>query len=192
MSGLPGDTGNGQAAALLYARENFPRFQDRHLDEIQRLISAMVFASNLGDSPYRVLFETETTFADVAGSFTREFCSLLGLSAESPLYVAVTAGALALPKLLKFAEATRSRGTEWTTTNELPFETPLPESMFYHSIFVCPVSKEQTTEENPPMIIPCGHVLAKETLQRLCKGSRFKCPYCPSEGQLKDAKQIIF
>jgi hypothetical protein len=191
VNGLPDDERNGQSGALAYAREHFRRFQARHLREIQQLVSAMVFAPNLADSPYSSTFYTENAFDDVASSFTREFCSLLGLSAESPLYLAVTAGALALPQLMKFTQATRSKGTEWTTTNEMPFETPLPNSMLFHSIFVCPVSKEQTTEDNPPMVIPCGHMLAKETLQKLCKGNRFKCPYCPSEGVLKDARRVI-
>lgn len=191
VNGLPDDEHNGRSGALQYGRENFGRFQVRHLKEIQQLASAMVFASNLAGSPYRALFATDTAFADVAASFTREFCSLLGLSAESPLYMAVTAGALALPQLMKYTSAARAKGTEWTTANELAFETPLPERMVYHSIFVCPVSKEQTTESNPPMMIACGHVLARETLQRLCKGSRFKCPYCPSEGHVRDARQII-
>src|SRR6266566_8575910 len=102
------------------------------------------------------MFETKAAFDDAAASFTREFCSLLGLSAESPLYVAATAGTIALPRLIKFIGATRSKRTEWTTANELAFETPLPRSMIYHSIFVCPVSKEQTTDANPPMKLPCG------------------------------------
>ncbi|KAK3938933.1 protein RMD5 A [Diplogelasinospora grovesii] len=192
VNGLPDDPfSNGRLGALAYARQHFARFQGRHLREIQQLASAMVFAPNLAASPYNSIFATDDAFTDVAASFTREFCSLLGLSAESPLYIAVTAGALALPRLIKYTTATREKGTAWTTDNELPFETPLPERMLYHSIFVCPVSKEQTTEENPPMMIPCGHVLAKETLTKLCKGTRFKCPYCPSEGQLKDARQII-
>jgi hypothetical protein len=188
---LPDDQHNGWAGALAYARQHFDRFQERHVREIQQLASAMVFAPNLPESPYKSIFSIDGAFGDVAASFTREFCSLLGLSAESPLYLAVTAGALALPQLMKYMLATRAKGTEWTTAHELPFETPLPESMLYHSIFVCPVSKEQTTDANPPMVIPCGHMLARETLQKLCKGTRFKCPYCPSEGQLKDARQII-
>ncbi|KAK3393841.1 CTLH/CRA C-terminal to lish motif domain-containing protein [Podospora didyma] len=191
VNGLPDDENNGQAGAIRYAQKHFPRHQGRHLHEIQRLVNALAYASNLQASPYRALFETDDAFAEVSSSFTREFCSLLGLSAESPLYIAATAGALALPQLVKYTTATRSKNTEWTTVNELAFETPLPKRMVYHSIFVCPVSKEQTTEDNPPMIIPCGHVLAKETLQKLCKGSRFKCPYCPNEGQMKDARQII-
>ncbi|KAK4144771.1 CTLH/CRA C-terminal to lish motif domain-containing protein [Dichotomopilus funicola] len=192
VDGLPNDAQSGRFGALAYARQNFGRFRTRHLREIQELASAMVFAPNLAESPYHLTFSAvSATFADVAASFTREFCSLLGLSAESPLYLAVTAGALALPRLMKYMLATRSKGTEWTTTSELPFETPLPESMLFHSIFVCPVSKEQTTEDNPPMVIPCGHMLARETLQKLCKGNRFKCPYCPSEGLMKDARRVV-
>lgn len=185
--GNAGDFG----AAFQYARDNFGRFRDRHLREVQRLAAALVFASNIQESPYANVFDTTSAFDEVASTFTREFCSLLGLSAESPLYVAATAGTIALPRLIKFIGATRSRRTEWTTANELAFETPLPDSMLYHSIFVCPVSKEQTTENNPPMRLPCGHVLAKDSLQNLAKGSKFKCPYCPMEGQMKDARQII-
>lgn len=191
VNGLPDGEQNGRQGAMAYARYNFGRFQPRHLFEIQQLAGAMAYASNIGQSPYRVDFSIDGSFAEVASSFTREFCSLLGLSAESPLYIAATAGALALPVQVKFNQMKRQKNTEWTTQNELPFETPLPERMVYHSIFVCPVSKEQTTEANPPMMIPCGHVLARETLQRMCKGTKLKCPYCPSEGQIKDAKQII-
>ncbi|KAI0474757.1 CTLH/CRA C-terminal to lish motif domain-containing protein [Xylaria cf. heliscus] len=185
---LPATRDNGLTGALAYGQRNFGRFQKRHLREIQRLSAAMVFAPNLGASPYRTIFNTNLAFEEVASSFTREFCSLLGLSAESPLYVAVTAGALALPGLVKYTSINKAKNTEWTTQNELAFETPLPKSMLYHSIFVCPVSRGQTTD---PVILPCGHVLARESLQKLAKGSRYKCPYCPSEGVVKDAKDII-
>ncbi|KAH8596565.1 CTLH/CRA C-terminal to lish motif domain-containing protein [Bisporella sp. PMI_857] len=191
INGLPDTYENGLEGALLYARENFGRFQGRFLRDIQQLATAMAFRSNLRDSPYHHTFNTETAWGDVALSFTREFCSLLGLSAESPLYIAATAGAIALPTLLKLASIVKEKRTEWTTQDELPVEIALPGSMIFHAIFVCPVSKEQTTESNPPMMMPCGHVVAKESLQRLSKGGRFKCPYCPNESQPKDAMEII-
>jgi len=177
--------------ALDYARANFPPFQTQYLREIQQLVTALAYASNLSESPYGRTFRTDTAWDEVSSSFTREFCSLLGLSAESPLYIAATAGAIALPTLLKLATIVKEKRTEWTTQNELPVEIALPRSMIYHAIFVCPVSKEQTTENNPPMMMPCGHVVAKESLAKLSKGGRFKCPYCPSESQPKDARQII-
>lgn len=191
--------GSRLPVAMHYAQSNFPRFADRHAKEISQLASALVFQSNLPDSPYAALFSIpedaggrDSSFDDIAASFTREFCSLLGLSAESPLYVAATAGAISLPLLMKYIEQMTAARASWTTASELAFETPLPSSMIYHSIFVCPVAKEQTTDENPPMMLPCGHVLAKESLRNLVRShSRYKCPYCPVEGQLREARQII-
>lgn len=187
--------------AMRYAQLNFPRFSDRHAKEIAQLASALVYQSNLPDSPYAHLFAEGPGgdgsgdgdgFDDIAGSFTREFCSLLGLSAESPLYAAATAGAISLPRLMKYVEQMTQARASWTTADELAFDTPLPSSMVCHSIFVCPVSKEQTTDKNPPMMLSCGHVLAKESLKNLVKShQRYKCPYCPMEGLLRDAKQII-
>jgi hypothetical protein len=50
-------------------------------------------------------------------------------------------------------------------------EIPLPLPYRYHSIFACPVSKEQSTAQNPPMLLPCGHVIARESLMRLARGT---------------------
>ncbi|RFU75562.1 regulator of gluconeogenesis rmd5 [Trichoderma arundinaceum] len=166
VNGLPDDENNGRMGALNYARDHFARFQTRHLKEIQQLCGAMVYAPNIEKSPYRHIFQINSAFEDVSTSFTREFCSLLGLSAESPLYVAVTAGSIALPRLIKYTTYMKEKKTEWTTENELAFETPLPPSMIYHSIFVCPVSKEQTTEQNPAMMLPARGTSAPTAPQK--------------------------
>ncbi|TGO54968.1 hypothetical protein BOTNAR_0255g00080 [Botryotinia narcissicola] len=114
-NGLPDDENNGLPGALQYARDYFPRFQSRFLKEIQQLITAMVFESNLQRSPYQQTFDTSSSWSDVCTSFTREFCSFLGLSAESPLYLAATAGAIALPTLIKLATIQKTKRTNWTT-----------------------------------------------------------------------------
>ncbi|MCJ1420946.1 hypothetical protein MMC32_007306 [Xylographa parallela] len=180
-----------QQAALTYAREEFGNFQGRYLREIQQLVGAMAFCPNLMESPYRHIFHNDEAWENLAMSFTREFCSLLGLSADSPLYIASTAGVIALPTLLKLQTIMKEKRTEWTTQHELPVEIPLPPAYQFHSIFVCPVSKEQTTDLNPPMMMPCGHVIAHESLLRLSKSGRFKCPYCPGESHPRDAKKVF-
>jgi hypothetical protein len=190
VNGLPDDENNSWEGALAYARENFPRHA-KFTKDCQQLICAILYRSNLEQSPYHRLFDTTSAWSEVSQSFTREFCSLLGLSPSSPLYIACTAGAIALPTLLKLASIVKEKRTEWSTQNELPVEIALPRSMIFHAIFVCPVSKEQTTEENPPMMMPCGHVVAKESLERLSKGGRFKCPYCPSESLARDARKVV-
>lgn len=182
---------SSQMEALAYAQTDFQHFRGRYLSEIQQLIAAMAFASNLEESPYATRFYNTASWDEVANSFIREFCSLLELSADSPLYVAATAGAISLPILLKLQAIQKQKHTEWTSQDELPAETPLPPAYQFHSIFVCPVSKEQTTDANPPMMLPCCHVIAQESLQKLSKGAKFKCPYCPVESHPRDAKRVF-
>lgn len=201
--------------ALRYARTEFHRFLEKHLVDVQKLMCAFLYLPDGGDYAY-LFADPERAWADAANAFTREFCSLLGLAAESPLYIAATAGAIALPTLLKMAAIMKDKKTEWSTVNELPVHSPsfhslpnttptdtpppqqaeiaLPPGYQFHSIFVCPVSKDQTTESNPPMMLPCGHVIAQESLQRLAKGGStvsLKCPYCPRECSLSQAKRVV-
>ncbi|CAN9462435.1 hypothetical protein AA0117_g3131 [Alternaria alternata] len=185
------DSPSGPLHAWAYARREFAPFQRRYQREIQQLLGAMAFWQNVEDSPYRRLFYNDSAWEEVAHSFNREFCSLLGLSADSPLFIAATAGAIALPYLLKMQSIMKEKRTEWTTQDELPVEIPLPSQYHFHSIFVCPVSKEQSTDANPPMMMPCGHVIAQESLEKLSKGSRFKCPYCPNESHPRDAMKVV-
>lgn len=111
---------DGPLRAWAYARSSFPPFQQRYQKEIQQLACGMIFSPNLADSPYASLFANSSAWEDVASSFTREFCNLLGLSADSPLYVAATAGAIALPKMKKYYEIQTKHRTEWSTQVEMP------------------------------------------------------------------------
>ncbi|KAK6344878.1 hypothetical protein TWF718_006830 [Orbilia javanica] len=177
---------DGPAKALEYSKNFLVNFQNKYFQEIAQLAGYLLWREKLQTSL------DDSSWRDIIDLFTTEFCALLRLSAESPLYVATTAGAIALPTFNKMAAIMKLKKTEWTSQNELPVEVPLPDKFKYHSIFVCPVSKEQTTDSNPPMMIPCGHVLAKDTVQKLARGtgSRYKCPYCPADSLPKDAREI--
>jgi hypothetical protein len=104
---------------------------------------------------------------------------------------------LALPTLLKMASvmAGKSHGEDWASCTQLPVEIALGSEFVFHSIFACPVSRDQSTDENPPMLLPCGHVLCKMSITSLAKGSinrPFKCPYCPNETTVFNCKQLHF
>ncbi|KAB8338836.1 hypothetical protein FH972_021780 [Carpinus fangiana] len=186
---------HGPLAAVTYARNTFGKFHRRYEGQTLRLSGALAFIPNLGTSPYAADLSgpAETnTYSIASAAFTAEFCALLQLSSASPLLTAVTAGCIALPTLLKLSHIQQTRRTSWTTESELPVEIPLPTGYSFHSIFVCPVSKEQSTDSNPPMMLPCGHVVARDSMNQLSRGTRFKCPYCPIESHPKDAKKIYF
>lgn len=181
----------GPLTALQYAQSILPTFSKRYSREISNLMGSLAYSAALDRSPYQTLFCNQHTYEDVCASFTREFCSMLGLSSVSPLYTAVTAGGIALPTLEKVERVMASSRGQWTSVNELPVETPLPPAMQFHSIFVCPVSKEQATDDNPPMMLTCGHVIARESMIAHSKGkTRMKCPYCPNECSPKDALRL--
>ncbi|KAJ2784038.1 hypothetical protein H4R18_001351 [Coemansia javaensis] len=207
--------------ALRYAREWFPRFgrappagsddaaaprpqaagaaPGAHMAEIEHLMGIFIYARRLAASPYAALFAAQR-WEDGARAFSSAFCALLGLSAASPLSVTIDAGARALPVVCKAAALLRTRRAEWSQQNELAAEVPLPDAMRFHSVFACPVSKEQASPDNPPMMMPCGHVVCKASLDKLARGvrpgasasGRFKCPYCPGMSVLSDAKRVYF
>eukprot|EP00249_Psilotum_nudum_P021082 c27964_g1_i1 orf=232-1377(-) len=180
-----------RSEAIQYARSTFGQFGPRHIAEIQRLMGCLLWADRLETSPYSDLL-LPTHWEVIAMDFTRECCSLLGQSYESPLHVAISAGIQALPTLLKMATVLANKKQEWQTLKQLPVEIELGKEFQFHSIFACPVSREQSTPENPPMLMPCGHVLCKLSLQKLAKSRSFKCPYCPAESSISQCKQLYF
>ena len=80
----------------------------------------------------------------------------------------------------------------WCAKDELPIEIDLGTDCRYHSIFACPILRQQTSDVNPPMRLMCGHCISRDALSKLASGHKLKCPYCPVEQNASDARQINF
>ncbi|KAI0670486.1 Sfi1 spindle body protein-domain-containing protein [Trametes maxima] len=157
------------AAAIAYARGSLPRFYGRHGPEIGRLMNCVTYLplSRFMKSPYADL-ASPSVQSELERMFATDYCASLGMSRQAPLRViSDIGGGGALARIEKGRKVMRERKSEWSQANELPIEIPLPPENRYHSVFACPVSKEQSTETNPPMMMMCGHVITKESLQKL-------------------------
>ncbi|KAI4383468.1 hypothetical protein MLD38_009302 [Melastoma candidum] len=167
--------------ALRYARTHLAPFASSHMAEIQKLMGCLLWAGRLEQSPYPDVLSL-ANWDKLAEEVARQFCSLLGQSYESPLSVTVSAGFQVLPQFLKYLTVSGKK-EEWQTTKHLPVPVELDDELQFHSIFVCPVSKDQASDDNPPMLMKCGHVLCKQSIMRMSKNlsKSFKCPYCPSD-----------
>jgi len=185
-----------QVAAISYANATLRPFYLEHPAEFQRLMACIMYLpeSRLRTSPYADL-ASPSVHADLEPLFAKEYCASLGMSRQVPLrVVGDIGGGGALARIEKGRKVMRERKSEWSQTDELPIEIPLSAENRYHSIFACPVSKEQSTDQNPPMMMACGHVIAKESLHKLSKapGARVKCPYCPTESLMSAALDVYF
>ncbi|XP_001635200.2 E3 ubiquitin-protein ligase RMND5A [Nematostella vectensis] len=182
-----------QQEALMYSR-NFGPFAKEHTKEIQQLMACLLYTkTGLEQSPYASLLDP-VHWLDISDMFARDACALLGLSLESPLQVCITAGCVALPSLLQIKQVMQQRQVAgvWSSKDELPVEVDLGPEYRYHSIFACPILRQQCTEANPPVRLTCGHVISKDALNKLTNGNKVKCPYCPLEMAPSEARDIRF
>jgi len=185
-------TSRGCKAALEYARANLSQFASTHMLEIRQLMGCLLYHNDIGRSPYRGLL-SETHWEGIQQSFMRECCNAMGQACESPLLVASAAGALAIPTLAKFATVMGNK-QDWTSMEQLPVEIDLGHEFTFYSIFACPISRDQASPDDPPMMLRCGHVLSKQSVTKLNKSNSkpFKCPYCPSEQRFSECTVIKF
>lgn len=183
---------NQRSAAIDFARTHFVRFASTEALEISRVMAAVPFGKRLKSSPYRELTDA---WVEAEALFLMECAKLLGLAKESPLEVAIRSGCTAVPKLLQvFSVLPEAKRNEMmASTGEQPVEVEFGKSRRYHSVFICPVSHEAASPSNPPMQLPCGHVICRDSLNKIAKRPRrrFKCFYCPMELTLADATELF-
>ncbi|KAL6573102.1 hypothetical protein OROHE_002578 [Orobanche hederae] len=185
---------DGRDEALKYARAFLSPFAAKHMSEIQKLMACLLWVGRLDSSPYTE-FLSSVHWDSLSEELRRQFCNLIGQSYESPLSVTIAAGVQGLPTLLKLVNVMTGKKQEWQSMKQLPVPVDLDREFQFHSIFVCPVSRDQVSEDNPAMLLPCGHVLCKQSITKLSKNNitrPFKCPYCPTEVEAGQCRQLYF
>lgn len=78
----------------------------------------------------------------------------------------------------------------------LPVDLNLGPEFAFTTIFSCPVSRDTATRDNPPMLLPCGHVFCRAAVAGISRGGpasrAFKCPLCPTEATPGSCRALVF
>lgn len=78
----------------------------------------------------------------------------------------------------------------------IPIDLNLGPEFAFTTIFSCPVSRDTGTRENPPMLLPCGHVFCRAAVSGISRGGpasrAFKCPLCPTEATPGSCRALVF
>lgn len=184
-----------QQELINYARNKLQPLALHHKEEIQTLMGSLIYLkSGIKNSPYAHLLDA-MNWNEICDTFIRNACSLLGMSVDSPLSIVFEGGCIAFPALLNIYQRVQQRGVHhvWTAKDELPIVINLGNKYQFHSIFACPILRQQASETNPPMRLICGHVISRDALTKMAGGgSKVKCPYCPVEQNPQTARQIFF
>lgn len=185
---------SSQAEAISYTRAHFKKFIHRFEKEIQMLMGCLIYLPmGYENTPYSHFFNNDM-WVDAADSFITESCDIIGVNKDSSLEIIINSGCYALPALMNLKQIMVKNHVSgvWSGRNELPIEIDLGTEYRYHSTFTCPILKQPSTDQNPPMKLKCGHVISKDALHKLTRGLMLKCPYCPKESTVSEAKKIFF
>lgn len=90
-------------------------------------------------------------------------------SKVSHLRQIIAAGTKALPDIIKMETLMKGSVTNLDRKESLPGLIELGPAFAVRSTFNCPVDKVQATANNPPVALPCGHLVGRVSLLLLAQ-----------------------
>jgi len=179
--------------AVKLAGEELSPFHATHNSDIGRLMTCAIYKKDFSQSPYKDLFDPNR-WDHIREAVVRACCRLNNVPHRAYLDTCLSAGVTALPAMRKLVNVMDSKLANWDSMEELPVEIPVANEHRFHTVFSCPVSKEESTPSNPPMLLKCGHVICKSCVKKIAlnMNRRFKCPTCPMEQSENDTRELFF
>ena len=126
--------------------------------------------------------------------FIDTFLKLNNKTKDDTLSIILLAGRYVLPQIVESEEKLmndKDKNMEIEKDkNQLMYSLELPEELIFHNVFVCPISKEIATAENPPIRLNCGHCICKNSFDKIEKSgarhNQIKCPICTQVGKIDE------
>ena len=168
----------------------------QNCEEISKLMTSIVYMDDLDNSPYSELYDNEMTTFELKKILERDSKRIVGLPAENPLQTVFRAGVLTQPQFMKVKDIINKKDENGKGNDmEIPYAAELDKSFNYHSMIVCPISKEVCSPDNSAMMLKCGHIVSEQSIKKMLisrNKKKFKCPTCPNEQSISQVRKIIY
>ena len=192
---------------IKYSREHFKPFitNKKYSNEISKLMLKLLYKpkddeNNINQNIEKEDNNNENQWEIIKNLFMDLFLRLNHKSKDDTLSMVLLAGRCVLPQVVESEEKLmKDKDTKNMEVdqekNQLMYSLELPEELIFHNIFVCPISKEIATNENPPIRLNCGHCICKNSFEKIEKtGTRhnqIKCPICNQVGKIDEITNLI-
>ena len=200
------DTTKSIQDCVIYSREHFKPFINNkiYINEISKLMFKLLYkkkdldTNNIQNKDDKD--NNENRWEEIKNLFTETFFELNHKSKDDTLSLILLAGRCVLPQVVESEEKLMKDKDKKNMEvdkekNQLMYSLELPEELIFHNIFVCPISKEIATTENPPIRLNCGHCICKNSFEKIEKtGTRhnqIKCPICTQVGKVDEITKLI-
>jgi len=194
-----------------YTRKHFKPFMSNknYLLQISKLMTKLLFRKASKEKSEII---TESKIEDknnnlenkeglefLKNLFIETFLKLNHKSRDDTLSSILLAGRYVLPQVVeseeKLAKDKDKKNIEVDKEkNQLMYSLELPEELIFHNIFVCPVSKEIASADNPPIRLNCGHCICKNSFDKIEKSgvrhNQIKCPICTQVGKVDEINKL--
>ncbi|KAL4453034.1 hypothetical protein ABPG73_015871 [Tetrahymena malaccensis] len=185
----------GNMESIKYARQHFKEFfyENKFADLAQQTMFLLLLENRKLEDHCQL----NQSYQQVKDLLLDNYCKIHNLNIKSALLQCLIAGTLALPKFLKYTQISSmdEELKDYHNKNEYPIEVEIGKDFKYHSIFVCPISRDVIEPDQNPVLLTCGHVISEASMKKITASAnkeKFKCPTCPKEMTAKETKKIIF
>ncbi|XP_047332867.1 protein MAEA homolog [Impatiens glandulifera] len=174
--------------AIAYARKYLSPWGGTYLKEVQRVMATLAFKGTTECPTYKVLFEAKQ-WDYLVEQFKQEFCKLYGMTFESLLNIFLQAGLSALKTPFCYEDdCTKEDPLSQELFRKLAM--PLPFSKQHHSKLVCYITKDLMDTENPPLVLPNGHVYSTKAMEEMARKNNGVIQ-CPRTGDICNFSNLV-
>ncbi|XP_039694279.1 E3 ubiquitin-protein transferase MAEA isoform X3 [Pteropus medius] len=182
---------NKRLDAVRHARKHFSQAEGSQLDEVRQVMGMLAFPPDTHISPYKDLLDP-ARWRMLIQQFRYDNYRLHQLGNSSVFTLTLQAGlsAIKTPQCYKGDRSSRSPDCPVCSRSLNKLAQPLPMAHCANSRLVCKISGDVMNENNPPMMLPNGHVYGYNSLLSIRQDDKVVCPRTKETFHFSQAEKV--